>query len=44
MILKHFIQSSVKNNKEDLQLVSIVEESYVSSEQEVNNFIYYRYG
>ena len=35
MISKHFILRSVMNNNEELQLVSIPEESQVSSEQEV---------
>lgn len=35
MISILFIQSSVINNNEELQLVSIPEESQVSSEQEV---------
>lgn len=32
------------NNNEELQFVSIPEESQVSSEQEVQNFNYHRYG
>lgn len=44
MISKHFILSTVMNNNEELQFVSIPEENQISSEQEVHYFNYHRYG